>query len=173
MNVKTKQGKKMKNKSNEVQYPKFSKWVWRNYDGTNIVSVENFIKMHYKDFFFIGTDSQNYKKHWQCVFTTVLIAYKLRHGGSVITHTDKVSYITSLRQRLLLEAMRSLEMAWFLDGKIPKESVISIHLDVNSNIKWESAKYKNELVSLIASQGYKCLVKPDSFAASCVADNKT
>ena len=154
------------------EYPPFSSWKWRNYDGTKDISLLDFIKQHDNHIFFIGTDSQNYVKGNKCTFTTVLVAYKLRHGGSVITHTDKVSCIKALRQRLLLEAMRSLETAWYLNSYIPKDQQITIHLDVNSNLKYESSRYKEELVGLVVAQGFKCLVKPDSFAASSVADRK-
>jgi len=80
--------------------------------------------------------------------------------------------ISALRQRLMMEAMRSLETAWYLDSLITNKDIISIHLDVNVNLKFKSGQYKNELISLVASQGYSYSIKPDSFAASKVADNK-
>lgn len=162
----------MSDKKERWGYGPFETWQWRNYDGKKAVSVDEFIESHKGDIFFIGTDSQNYSKKHACIFTTVLIGYKMRHGGSVIIHRDKVPFMDALRQRLLMEAMRSLEAAWYLDKQISDKSVIGIHLDVNKNLKFKSAKYKDELVGLVVSQGFLCSVKPDAFAVSCTADKK-
>jgi len=160
-------------KSNKIEYPPFGEWNWRRYDGHKKADIDEFIKYHKDDMFFIGTDSQNYLKRKKiCVFTTVLIAYKMRRGGAIITHTDRTPCMASLRQRLLLEAMRSLETAWYLDSKVDSKNIIGIHLDVNSNLKYKSAQYKEELVGLVAAQGFNALTKPDAWAASCVADSK-
>jgi predicted RNase H-related nuclease YkuK (DUF458 family) len=153
-------------------YRPFNEWLWRNYDGDKKVVVDDFLAAHSEDFFMIGTDSQNYSKKRNCIFTTVLIAYKLGKGGSVILHKDKVPFIDSLRQRLLLEAMRSLEVAWYMDSKVPSKNVIEIHLDINSNLRYRSSQYKNELIGLVSSQGFQCLIKPDAWAASGAADRK-
>lgn len=162
----------IKAKKNEYGYAPFSEWLWRNYEGTTIVSIDDFIAAHQEDFFFIGTDSQNYTKRRSCTFTSVLIAYKMGQGGCVILHRDRTPYMAHLRQRLLMEAMRSLEVAWYTSKKIPANSVIEVHLDVNQNLKYKSGQYKDELVGLVASQGFKAITKPDAFAASRVADHK-
>lgn len=153
-------------------YRPFSEWTWKNYDGDKIVSINEFLKSHQDAFFMIGTDSQNYSKKRLCTFTTVLIAYHLGHGGSVILHRDRVVFIDSMRQRLLLEAMRSLEVAWYMDSKVQSKNVIEIHLDINSNLKYKSAHYKDELIGLVSSQGYRTLIKPNAWAASGAADRK-
>ena len=114
----------MKNKSLHG-YADFSEWAWKSYDGTSKLDIVEFIGNHKDDNFFIGTDSQNYSKRKRlCVFTSVLIAYKMGKGGTVITHVDKVAYVESLRQRLLMEAMRSLEVGWFLNQHVPSKSII-------------------------------------------------
>lgn len=157
----------------KTEYPPFAEWKWKRYDGHKKADIDEFIETHRNEMFFIGTDSQNYLKRKKiCVFTTVLIAYKMGKGGAIITHTDRVACLDSLRQRLLLEAMRSLETAWYLDSKVASENIIGIHLDVNSNLRYKSAKYKDELVGLVAAQGFNALVKPDAWAASSVADSK-
>lgn len=161
-------------KDNDKGYLPFEKWVWKKYDGKQAISINDFIKEQSfnETFFMIGTDSQNYSKKRMCVFTTVLIAYRLGKGGSVVLHRDKVPYIQSLRQRLILEAMRSLETAWYIEPIVPSKNIIEIHLDVNPNLKYRSGSYKDELIGLVAGQGYKCIIKPDAFAASGVADRK-
>ena len=158
--------------NNKYGYRPFAEWAWRSYDGKKKIVIEDFIKEHRGDMFFIGTDSQNYSKRKVCVFTTALIAYKLHSGGSIVMHRDKVSYMEALRQRLMMEAMRSLETAWFVDSKISDKSFIGVHLDVNQSLNFKSGKYKDELVGLIVSQGFDCKTKPDAFAASFCADKK-
>ena len=159
-------------KERQREYRPFSEWTWKNYDGDKNVSVDEFISNHMEDFLIIGTDSQNYSKKRICVFTSVLIAYKLYKGGSVILHRDRVPYIDSIRHRLLLEAMRSLEVAWHVDSRVSDKNIIEVHLDINANLKYRSAQYKSELVGLIASQGFACVIKPHAFAASGIADRK-
>jgi predicted RNase H-related nuclease YkuK (DUF458 family) len=160
-------------KENKFGYKPFAEWRWRSYDGHNAVVLQDFVNLHNQDdYFFIGTDSQNYSKKQRCVFTSVLIAYRLHKGGSVVLHRNITPYMPALRQRLLMEAMRSLEVAWWLNDKVPSQNVISIHLDVNPSVEFESGKYKNELVGLVVAQGFKCFTKPDAFGASKVADHK-
>ncbi len=155
-----------------IKYMPFSDWKWKKYDEDSSVNIDDFIKEHSDDFFLIGTDSQNYSKGEKCVFTTSIIAYRLGKGGSIILNKDRVSIIRALRQRLLLEAMRSLETAWYIDSKVNSKNIIEVHLDINENSIYRSGQYKDELVGLVSSQGYKCIIKPDAYAC-CAADRKT
>lgn len=151
------------------EYPAFSTWSWTNYDGID-VNLSEWIEKHKEDdYFFIGTDSKNDRK---CIYTSAVVAYKKSRGGSIIIHRDKVAYTESIRKRLILEAMRSLECAWHFEKYISRHSNISIHLDVNPNLHYMSSKYKEEMVSLIATQGFEVVHKPDSWAATKIAHNR-
>ena len=153
-----------------AEYPPLEEWDWKRYGKTGKEDVIEFI-MGFKDRkFFVGTDSKLYPKKKSTTFTTVLIAYEMGKGGAVLTHTDNVGFMDSLRQRLLMEAMRSLEVAWLLDRLIEQTSFIGVHLDVNQNLKFRSGQYKDELVGMVMGQGFKCLTKPDAWAASSCAD---
>lgn len=151
-------------------YPAFSEWVWKSYDNTKTVSIDDFIKKNINASFFVGTDSQTFKS--KCTMTTALIAYNWGVGGTIIIHTQRVPIFPHLRPKLIAEAMRSLETAWYVDPKIPEESHIVIHLDVNSNLEWESGKYRDELVGMIVGQGFHPAIKPDSWGSSKVADKR-
>jgi predicted RNase H-related nuclease YkuK (DUF458 family) len=152
-------------------YPIFSEWEWESYDGKNKILIDDFLKKHQQSnvSFYIGTDSQTYGH--KCVMTTVLIAYKLGRGGNIIVHSQKLPSFDNLRQRLLGEAMRSLETAWYIDPKIDKNPII-IHLDVNPDLNYRSGQYKDELVGLIMAQNFLVSTKPNSWAATKVADAK-
>lgn len=151
-------------------YPPFAEWIWKSYDNSRTVSIDEFIASHQTAEFFVGTDSQTEKG--KCTLTTALIAYNWGKGGSVIIHTQKVPKFNSLRQKLIAEAMRSLETAWYADPKIPEESKIVIHVDVNANLKWMSGQYRDELVGMIMAQGFHPAIKPDSWGSSKVADKR-
>ena len=150
-----------------LQYPDFKTWKWKTYSGVNS-NIEEFVKKYYERNFYIGTDSQIIKN--KCVFTSVIVAHA-KSGGSILIHKDKVDVIKGLRQRLLMEAFRSLEVAWYIDSIYPDSGPsINIHLDINSSLKYKSGKYHDELVGLVMGQNYSVSVKPDSWAASKIAD---
>jgi len=151
-------------------YPQFKDWVWMSYYDKHVTNIDEFIARNSSSDFFIGTDSQT--KNKQCIITTALIAYKWGFGGCSIIHSQNVPFFSALRQKLLAEAMRSLETAWYVNPKIPTTTEMIIHLDANSDLTWESNKYHDELVGMIVSQGFKCRSKPNAWAASKVADRK-
>lgn len=156
--------------SNRFDYPPFAEWVWKSYDRAKTINLDAWIESNRHKMIFIGTDSQTYGQ--KCIFTTCLIAYEMGRGGAVILHSDKTPKFDSLRQRLLMEAFRSLDTAWYVNPRIPENSKIAIHLDVNENLRYKSAQYKEELVGMIVSQGFDASWKPNSWASSSVADNR-
>ena len=157
---------------NKFGYAPFSEWKWQRYEGRKSANLDEFIEKNLSCSFFVGTDSQVVSR--ATVFTTALIAYNVGKGGTIIVHTDKAERMDQgqLRQRLMMETFRSLETAWYLDTKIPTESVISIHLDVNDSLTYKSNKYRDELVGLVMGQNFKPLTKPNSWASSSVADSR-
>jgi uncharacterized protein len=156
-----------------VEYPHFSTWKWSSFYGGEFRSVIAFIQEHINDDFAIGTDSQNWIGDQLTKFVTVLIAHNKNRGGFIIRTVHKLPLINSLRQRLIMEAMLSLEVAWFVSSSIPDASKIGVHLDVSDNLHYKSSNYKEELVTLITAQGFDALIKPFSWAASSVADRIT
>lgn len=151
-------------------YPPIHEWKWRNYNSVEI-DVEKFINSH-KDCetFYIGTDSRVFGPI--IAYTTVIVAYKRGRGGSIVFFREKVQSKDGIRRRLLIEAMRSVECAWFLEPKIKNTSEMVVHLDINSNLKYESSNYLNELVGLVVSQGFNVEYKPNAWAATTAAHGK-
>lgn len=154
----------------------FEEWVWRTYYDHIITSLDDFInkyKLEDDRYFFIGTDSQLYTKDQKTKFNTVLVAYQLHKGGVILSSTNTERYISSLRERLLFETWRSIELAFYLNDQISSDKMITIQLDINSNLKYKSAHYKDELVGMVVGQGFNAIIKPDAWAASGVADSGT
>ena len=158
------------------KYTPFDEWDWKYFTNSKKTNLEDFIVRYPEAEFYIGTDSQNYSKKGNryCVFTTVLVAYTRRRGGNAIFCTEKLGYAESLRQKLLTEAMRSIEVGWYLDRNkhVRDNQLVTIHLDVNCNLKFKSTKYKDELVGLVTAQGFECEHKPNAWAATTIADSK-
>ena len=173
--------------SDHDKYPLIDEWKWKSFQSpSKPKDIDQFIidNLTKKRDFHIGSDSKDYGKN--TVYATALIAHHCHGGGAVIIHKDKAILCPSLRQKLIMEAMRTLEVAWYLNQRIPATTKIRLHIDVNNNIKFQSGQYKEELVGFIMGQGYisyrdvnaeneprVVLWKPDSWAASSVADKRT
>ena len=91
-----------------------------------------------------------------------------------------IRLITSLKQKINEESGRSLYVAndlldsledLFLENDMLIEDVdisFQIHCDIGRSGK--TNVLIKEIVSWVTSQGYVCLIKPDSYAASSIAD---
>jgi predicted RNase H-related nuclease YkuK (DUF458 family) len=70
---------------------------------------------------------------------------------------------------MTMEAFQSVQVA--LEMSDLYNGDIEVHLDIGSNEKKSKTfLFKNELEQLVMSQGYKCEVKPNSWASSTIAD---
>jgi len=69
--------------------------------------------------------------------------------------------------KLQKEVLESLEIAELV-SELGFEDV-TVHLDINPNDKFLSNKFYKEFVNMVKGCGYKCITKPDAFAAA-IAD---
>lgn len=117
----------------------------------------------------VGCDSQQKDKETE--FTEVIILLIPGKGGRVLYNSEKVPRIKSLRERLLNEVMRSVNIGFDLSTVLSEDVELVIHVDANPNLKFKSSKVLPELVGYVMGQGFTCLTKPDSWAAMHVADH--
>lgn len=75
----------------------------------------------------------------------------------------------AIRSRLELEVVASCHVAMKIREKLPHRE-INVHADLNPSIETVSGKYSKQLKSLILSYGFLAEIKPDSWAASWLAD---
>ncbi|MBI2041777.1 MAG: hypothetical protein HYT20_02005 [Candidatus Nealsonbacteria bacterium] len=107
-------------------------------------------------------------------FPVVLLVLRKGEGGRFFI--KKVSYplgekkFYNWKQRILEEVMLSCQFALLLREKIGKE-VRYIHADVGE--KGQTRDMVKEVVGLIRGNGFEPRIKPDSYAASVVADRFT
>lgn len=122
----------------------------------------------------IGTDSQPKEK--ETLFVTAMIIQRVG-AGAIFFYTKHrhQRMVQDLRYRIYRETEYSLDFVNVLREKgffgfsanIPME----IHLDVGQ--KGETRKLIQEVVGWVTAVGYTAKIKPESFAASAVADRYT
>ena len=124
----------------------------------------------------IGTDSQNFDK------TKVVVVIALHHvgkGGIFFYQITNVPRIGNIGQKLLHETGMSLEYAGQLVAAFDRlkekagfdyqsKMSLSIHVDAGEN--GPSKKIIPEVVGWITACGYQVHIKPESYAASSIAN---
>jgi len=116
----------------------------------------------------VGTDSQTTDK---TKIVTAIVCCKERKGGIFFYHSSIIDKVALLRNRIYLETGKSVECAnqlidLFLDNEM--FYTVSIHSDVGQIGK--TRELIKEITGYVAAYGYDCKIKPDSIAASVVAD---
>lgn len=148
-------------------------------DDQMINIIANYIRSNYKASrgfnLVVGTDSQNYSDTKMVV---VIAVQNIGHGGIFFYEILRIKRIDNMRQKLFYETNLSLNYANKLISKIENccdqigfdfnNVNFCIHVDVGK--KGKTNKLIPELVSWVKACGYDCKIKPDSFAASSIAD---
>ena len=123
----------------------------------------------------IGTDSELTTK-FSAHFVSAIVVHHVGHGGIYFWGSATKNGIKDLRQRMYEEATYSLTLAQrlleeFKTHNLPLEEFLEIHVDVG--LGGETRTMINEIVGMVKGSGFLCKTKPDSFAASNVADRHT
>jgi predicted RNase H-related nuclease YkuK (DUF458 family) len=117
----------------------------------------------------IGSDSQLVGGKWN--FATVICIYRQGKGGRFFFKRDKREKSTykNLDVRLMDEVHGSVMVAEAVRELKPSAN-ISIHADIASDPDSSSNKVAKIAQSYVIGMGYVPTIKPDSWAASAVAD---
>lgn len=134
-----------------------------------LTEIKNLIEEEFDYKVYVGTDSQVHRSKKKVLYATCIVLHKKGKGGRMFIWKEWDRNV-ELRQRLMNETWRSLQTSFSLKEILPPNVDIEIHLDVNSNSKARSSDYYQELVGMVTGQGFTCHIKPDSFAAMCMAD---
>ncbi len=122
----------------------------------------------------VGTDSQPHNGSG-VDFVTAIVVHRVGTGGIYFWKrtVNKKHYF--LRERMYAEATMSMEMAETVLTLLHRDGVtkydVEIHVDVG-NIG-ETRAMISEIVGMIRGSGYRVKTKPESYAASKVADRYT
>ncbi len=117
----------------------------------------------------IGTDSQ--VKSGETEFATVIVFLREKQGGFMFISNDKYIYKLSVKERMLMEVQKSIEVAYDICSLLDKYDVdLEVHADINTNPHFKSNPALKEAMGYILGMGFVFKAKPDAFASSCCAD---
>ena len=122
----------------------------------------------------VGTDSQPHNGKG-VDFVTAIVIHRIGTGGIYFWKriVQKKQYV--LRQRMYEEATMSLQMAETVLALLHKDGItkydVEIHVDIGQY--GDTREMIQEIVGMIRGSGYTVKTKPDSYAASKVADRYT
>ena len=117
----------------------------------------------------IGTDSQ--VRGEETEFATVIVFLREKHGGFMFIHNEKTKQKHSIKERMLVEVAKSIEIAYELCGLFTDYDVdMEVHADINTNPQFKSNEALREAMGYILGMGFAFKAKPEAFASSCCAN---
>lgn len=117
----------------------------------------------------IGTDSQVRGKVVE--FATVIVFLREKKGGFMFIANYKNEQKMSIRERMILEVGRSVEIAYALCNLLDEHNVeLEVHADINTDPSFASNTALKEAMGYILGMGFVFKAKPDAFASSACAD---
>jgi|SRR5690242_4649679 len=117
----------------------------------------------------IGTDSQ--VKSRVTEFATVIVFIRKGKGGFMYIHNEITKQKMSIKQRMLMEVAKSIEVAYALCNVFSRYSVdLEVHADINTNPLFKSNDALKEAMGYILGMGFAFKAKPDAFASSTCAN---
>jgi uncharacterized protein len=151
---------------------------WRKLDGTRIKSsIEQEVRrviVREKEAghqlkVCIGTDSQ--VKSREIEFATVIVFIRKGKGGFMYIHNETSTQKMSVKQRMLLEVAKSIEVAYALCRLFTLYNVdMEVHADINTNPNFKSNDALKEAMGYILGMGFAFKAKPHAFASSNCAN---
>ena len=131
----------------------------------NVMKAVNLLKDRYE--IHVGCDSHFVSN--KCVFAVVVALYERGKGGLYFFARIKRDreLFKNLKIRLLKETEFSVSLAELVR---PHEGEVAVHLDINPNPAFKSNAVFSPATAWVKSLGYECIVKPDAWAASGLAD---
>ena len=151
---------------------------WRRLDGQRIElpikdAVEKTIirekELGHKLKVCIGSDSQ--VRGGNVEYATVIVFLREKKGGFMFIQNSRENRKMSLRERMIFEVSKSIEVAYALCDLLDTYDVeLEVHADINTDPHFESNMALKEAMGYILSMGFVFKAKPDAFASSSCAD---
>jgi uncharacterized protein len=117
----------------------------------------------------IGTDSQVKGKITE--FATVIVFIRKGKGGFMYIQNEITKQKMSIKQRMLMEVNKSIEVAYALCNIFSRYSVdMEVHADINTNPNFKSNDALKEAMGYIIGMGFAFKAKPEAFASSSCAN---
>jgi predicted RNase H-related nuclease YkuK (DUF458 family) len=151
---------------------------WRKFNGEPISNsikeqvrktIESEISNNQELKVYIGTDSV--EKNDIIEFATVIVFLRKKSGGFMFVNNDKLHKQIHVKERMLLEVSKSIEIAYELcDLFIEYNIEMEVHADINTNPQFKSNEALKDAMGYITGMGFNFKAKPEAFASSCCAD---
>ncbi|MDB5252927.1 MAG: hypothetical protein JWP27_2096 [Flaviaesturariibacter sp.] len=117
----------------------------------------------------IGTDSQ--VKGQETEFATVIVFLREGNGGFMFIHNERTTHKYSIKERMLVEVAKSIEIAYELCNLFTIYGVeMEVHADINTNPNFKSNDALKEAMGYILGMGFAFKAKPEAFASSSCAN---
>ena len=117
----------------------------------------------------IGTDSQVKGKETE--FATVIVFIRKGKGGFMFIHNESTMQKMNIKQRMLTEVSKSIEIAYALCHVFTIYNVdMEVHADINTNPSFKSNDALKEAMGYIMGMGFEFKAKPYAFASSSCAN---
>jgi hypothetical protein len=152
--------------------------LWRKFNGDRIElpikdavtqAIERETAAGYKLKVCIGTDSQVKGKDTD--FATVIVFLREGQGGFMFIHNESSTINYSIKERMLVEVAKSIEIAYELCELFTIYDVdMEVHADINTNPQFKSNEALKEAMGYILGMGFAFKAKPEAFASSSCAN---
>ncbi|MBP7555059.1 MAG: hypothetical protein KA821_02255 [Chitinophagaceae bacterium] len=117
----------------------------------------------------IGTDSQ--VKGRTIHFATVIVLIRKGKGGFMYVLHDTTRQKMTVKERMLFEVAKSIEVAYRVCNIFSRFSVdMEVHADINTNPAFKSNEALREAMGYIRGMGFSFRAKPYAFASSACAN---
>ena len=117
----------------------------------------------------IGTDSQVKGKETE--FATVIVFIRKGKGGFMYINNETNLQKMSIKQRMLTEVAKSIDVAYALCKIFTAYGVdMEVHADINTNPNFKSNDALKEAMGYIMGMGFAFKAKPEAFASSSCAN---
>jgi uncharacterized protein len=117
----------------------------------------------------IGTDSQ--AKGKETDFATVIVFVRKGKGGFMYIRNETTSQKMYIKERMLIEVGKSIEVAYALCRIFTMYNVdMEVHADINTNPNFKSNDALKEAMGYIQGMGFAFKAKPEAFASSSCAN---
>lgn len=119
----------------------------------------------------IGTDSE-LLRGGKADFVTAIVVHRIGNGGRYFWRRFELGKFHNLRERIIKEVLISLEVAEKVLSELKKCAIpefdFEIHADIGKN--GPTKVMIEEVVAMIRANNFQVRTKPESYAASNVAD---
>lgn len=119
----------------------------------------------------IGTDSELLASK-DADFVTAIVVHRIGNGGRYFYRRFELGKFHTLRDRMIKEAMTSIELAQELLAELKKFPLPNFEFEIHADIgeRGPTRDVIQEIVGMIRAYNFDVKIKPFSYAASNVAD---